>query len=127
MLNDKDFQAKRVEVAINSGSLNLPAATLLSSSLDVSSADYAIGAINYSQNPEIAALQKEKYLLEKNVRDKKYSQAKAEKLRVQKLALEAQIALLQDTKGGVDDIGSLLKRSKTHKKDSTKWLFIVVI
>ena len=126
-LNSQNYKDKKIVVAINNGSLNLPASPLLSSSLDVSSADYAIGAINYSKDPEIAALQKKKYLLEKNVRDKKNSLARAKKLKAQRVALEAQIALLQDTKGGVDDIGILLKKSQTQKIDKRKWLFIVAI
>ena len=127
MLTSQNYKDKKIVVAINNGSLNLPASPLLSTSLDVDSKSYEIGAINYSKDPEIAKLQKQKYLLEKNARDKKQSLAKAKQLKAQKRALEAQIALLQDTKGGVDDIGSLLKKAKSKRVDPKKWLFIIAI
>ena len=127
MLNSQNYKDKTIVVAIDNGTLNLPASPLLSTSLDVSSADYEIGAINYSKDPEIATLQKKKYLLEKNARDKKNSLARAKKLKAQRAALEAQIALLQDTKGGVDDIEKFLQKSQAHKVDKKKWLFIVAI
>jgi len=127
MLTSQNYKDKKIVVAINNGSLNLPASPLLSTSLDVDSKAYEIGAINYSKDPEIAKLQKQKYLLEKNARDKKQSLAKAKQLKAQKRALEAQIALLQDTKGGVDDIGSLLKKAKSKRVNPKKWLFIIAI
>ncbi len=52
---------------------------------------------------------------------------KAKQLKAQKRALEAQIALLQNTKGGVDDIGSLLRKAKSKRVDPKKWLFIIAI
>ena len=127
MLNESNYKPKEISVAINNGSLNLPSAKLLSTSLDIDSSAYSLGEINYSKDPEIAKLQKEKYLLEKDARDKKQSLARKEKLRQQKQALEAQIALLQDTKGGADDLASLLQNSKAQKVDSKKWLFIIGI
>ena len=48
-------------------------------------------------------------------------------LKKQRVALEAQIASLEQRSGGYDDIPALLKKSKTHKIDRTKWLFIVAI
>ncbi|WP_229860113.1 caspase family protein [Candidatus Sulfurimonas baltica] len=127
MLSDINFKSENISVAVGGGSLNLPASPLLSSSLAVSASDYSIGEVSYSKDPEIAKLQKQKFELEKNVRYKKQTLIKEAELRAQKLALESQIALLEQTKGGVNDIPSLLKKSKAKKVDNTKWLFIVGI
>ena len=80
-----------------------------------------------SKNSEIAALQKKKFELEKKAKSKKQTLQKEKKLQAQKDALEAQIALLEQSSGGVDDINRFLKKSKSHKTDKTKWLFIVAI
>ncbi len=127
MLNSVNFKNEDVNVVINEGSLNLNSMPLLSSSLTINETDYNIAEVNYSKDPEIAKLQKRKFELEKRASDKKQSLDRENELREQKLALEAQIALLQDTKGGVNDIPKLLKNAKSHKVDATKWLFIVGI
>ena len=127
MLNSQNFQTKKIIVAINNGTLNLPASPLLSTSLDIANGAYEIGAINYSKDPEIAELQKRKWQLEENARTKKQSLAKKEQLQKQKLALEAQIALLEDAKGGIDDISKYLSKTSQHKTDPKKWLFIIGI
>ncbi|MEA1983925.1 MAG: caspase family protein [Campylobacterota bacterium] len=126
-LNETNYKSETLSVALGSGALNLPASPLLSTSLDIESSAYAIGEVNYSKDPEIAKLQKKKEHLQKLAREKRHSKAREEKLQKQKLALEAQIAQLQDTKGGVDDIPTLLKKSKKVKTDPTKWLFVVAI
>ena len=127
ILNSDNFKPKNISVAINNGSLNLPATPLLSRSLDIESNAYNIGEINYSKDPEIAELQKRKWKLKQNAKIKKQSLARKEQLETQRLALEAQIALLEDTKGGVDDITQYLSKSKKVKTDPKKWLFIIGI
>ncbi|MEA3522110.1 MAG: caspase family protein [Campylobacterota bacterium] len=127
ILNSDNFKPKNITVSINNGSLNLPVSPLLSRSLDIDSSAYGIGEINYSKDPEIAQLQKRKWKLEQNARSKKQSLARKEQLKTQKLALEAQIALLEDTKGGVDDISQYLSNAKGLQTDSKKWLFIIGI
>ena len=125
MLSDVNYKPQQISVAVNNGALNLPAAKLLSTSLDIDPAKYSIGEINYSKDPEIAALQKRKWELETKAQMRKNSQKETEALRQQKLALEAQIALMEDTKGGYDDIPTLLQNASSTKIDSTKWLFVV--
>ena len=127
ILNSENFKAKNITVAINNGSLNLPASPLISRSLDIDSSAYNIGEINYSKDPEIAKLQKRKWKLEQNARTKKQSLARKKQLETQKSALEAQIALLEDTKGGIDDIAHYLAKAKKDKIDPKKWLFIIGI
>lgn len=127
MLSDTSYKSENISVAINNGSLNLPATPLLTSSLAINSADYAIGEINYSKDPEIARLQKQKFELEKRVNNKNSSQKREAELKKQKESLEAQIAMLEQKSGGVDDIGTLLKDVKAHAVDESKWLFIVAI
>jgi len=127
ILNSENFKAKNITVAINNGSLNLPASPLISRSLDIDSSAYNIGEINYSKDPEIAKLQKRKWKLEQNARTKKQSLARKKQLETQKSALEAQIALLEDTKGGIDDIAHYLAKVKKDKIDPKKWLFIIGI
>jgi len=126
-LSNTNFKSQEIRVAVNEGNLNLASTPLLSTSLDISESDYKIGAINYSTDPEIAALQKRKYLLERKNKKREYSQAKKEQLRQQKEALESQIALLQHSNGGTDDIAKLLKKAKSAKIDKHKWLFVVAI
>jgi len=127
MLSAENYKSKNISVAINNGSLNLPTSPLLSASLALSESDYNIGTINYSADPEIARLQKQKYELEKKQKTKQQSKRKKEELSKQREALESQIALLEQNSGGVDDIPALLKKVKTSKQDSKKWLFIIAI
>ena len=127
LLSNSNYESKNISVAINNGDLNLPATPLLSSSLHVSPSDYNIGAINYSKDPEIAALQKKKYELEHRVNEQKQSKQHKADIKRKKEAYEAQIALLEQKVGGYDDIPKLLKNAKQVKTDSTKWLFIIAI
>jgi len=127
MLSDVNFKSENISVAINGGSLNLPAVPLLSSSLAVNATAYNIGAINYSTDPEIAKLQKQKFELENRNREKTNSVKKEAELKKQKEALEAQIALLEQKSGGVNDISKLLASAKKSEADKSKWLFIIAI
>ncbi len=127
MVSDTNYKSENIKVAINNGSLSLPATPLLSSSLGVSSQDYQLGAINYSKDPEIAKLQKQKFELEQRVVSQKNSKLKEDELKKQKESLETQIALLEQKSGGFDDIAQLLKDTQAKNKDSTKWLFVVGI
>lgn len=101
----------------------------LNSSLAITNADSTLGKKNYSKDPEIAKLQKQKFVLERKVKEKKNSLKHEADLKKQREVLEAQIAFLEQTSGGggVDDIPKLLKHSVAVKKDATKWLFIVAI
>ncbi len=127
MLSADNYKSQNISVVVNNGTLNLPASPLLSSSLALSEDDYSLGTINYSTDPEIAKLQKQKFELQRKAKLKKQSKRKKEELGKQKAALETQIALLEQNSGGVDDIPSLLKKSKKNNVDTTKWLFIVGI
>lgn len=49
MLSDDNYKSETISVALNNGSLNLPATPLLSSSLALNDSSYAIGEINYSK------------------------------------------------------------------------------
>lgn len=126
-LDTHSYQAQDVRVAINGGSLNLPSAPLLSASLAIDANAYNVGSINYSKDPEIAKLQKRKFELERKTRQKAQSVKREAELKKQREALESQIALLEQKKGGFDDISGLLKKAQGVKTDSKKWLFIVAI
>ncbi len=80
-----------------------------------------------SADPEVAKLQKQKFDLEKKKQEKKRSVKREAELNKQRKALETEIALLQQSSGGVDDIGTLLKNVKAHRTDKKKWLFIIAI
>ncbi len=127
MPSAESFNSAVVSVNIDNGTLNLPASSLLSTSLALSAGDFDVGEVNYSKDPEIAKLQKQKYDLEKSARDKQYTLAKEKQLKVQREALEAQIAQLQNRDGGVNDIPQLLKKADAEAVDPTKWLFIIAI
>jgi hypothetical protein len=128
MLSDVNFKPESFRVAVGGQEqLQLAKTPLLSASLNVSEADYALGSINYSKDPEIAQLQKKKYELEKAQRDQKNSAKREAELLRQKEALEAQIAQLEQKTGGVDDIAQYLQKAPVAKADPTKWLFIVAI
>ncbi len=127
MLSDVNFKSENISVAINEGNLNLPAVPLLSTSLALNESAYNIGSVNYSTDPEIAKLQKQKFELENKNRQMTSSVKKEAELKQQKEALEAQIALLEQKSGGVDDIGSLLQNAKQSQEDASKWLFIIAI
>jgi len=127
MPSAKSFDSAVVSVNIDNGTLNLPASSLLSTSLALTAGDYDVGKVNYSQDPEIAKLQKQKYDLEKSARDKQFTLAKEKQLKVQREALEAQIAQLQNRDGGINDIPELLKKADAEAVDNKKWLFIIAI
>jgi len=127
MPSAESFDRAVVSVNIDNGTLNLPASSLLSTSLALSAGDFDVGEVNYSQDPEIAKLQKQKYDLEKSARDKQFTLAKEKQLKVQREALEAQIAQLQNRDGGINDIAELLKKADVQAVDPTKWLFIIAI
>jgi len=92
----------------------------------ISAENMVLMAVN-SKNSEITALQKKKAKLEKMAKNKKRTSHKEKILKAQKEALEAQIAMLEKQNGGYDDIGMFLKKAKSHKKDNTRWLFIVAV
>ena len=133
LLSDTNFESKNISVAINDGNLNIPTVTPLSINLPlipdlhVNKSDYNIGAINYSKDPEIAALQKKKYALERRASEQQQSKKHKADIERQRKAFEAQIALLEQQMGGYDDIAKHLSRAKQAPLDKTKWLFIVAI
>ncbi|MGE4509509.1 MAG: caspase family protein [Sulfurimonadaceae bacterium] len=128
MLSDVNFKPESFRVAVGGQEqLQLAKTPLLSASLNVSETDYALGAINYSKDPEIAQLQKKKYELEKAQREQKNSAQREAELLRQKEALEAQIAQLEQKTGGADDLEAYLKKAPAAKPDPKKWLFVVAI
>ncbi|MCD6433397.1 MAG: caspase family protein [Sulfurimonas sp.] len=127
VLSSVNFNSEDISVSINEGSLNLPTTPLISSSLSMNSTKHSIGEVRYSTDPEVAKLQKQKFELERKSREKNQSIKREVKLKKQREALEVQIALLQQNSGGIDDISKFLEKSKIHKIDKTKWLFIVAI
>ena len=127
MPSAEHFDTAVVSVNIDNGTLNLPASTLLGTSLALTAGNYDVGEVTFSKDPEIAKLQKQKYDLEKSARDKQFTLAKEKQLKVQREALEAQIAQLQNRDGGINDIPELLKKADAQAVDNKKWLFIIAI
>ncbi len=127
VLSDVNFKSENMSVAINEGSLQLPAAPILSASFATNTTEYDVGQIVYSKDPEVARLQKIKFELEQKERAKKRTEKEREAAEQKRAALEAQIALLEQKKGGEDDISKLLADSSSHAVDNTKWLFAIAI
>jgi len=87
--------------------------------IEMSQAEYNKVMHKYLEPIRQKELEKQRELAKKRLKEIE--------LKKQRVALEAQIASLEQHSGGYDDIPALLKKSKTHKIDRTKWLFIVAI
>lgn len=119
-----EFQSKHISVNINNGNVKLDTSSNPALSLE---SEYVLGALDYSNDPEIAKLQKQKFALEKEAFEQKQTFARDRKLNTKKESLEAQIALLQKQQVGVNDIPKYLEKSSQVKVDRTKWLFVIGI